>query len=328
VPGRLVGVGITLPAEAHLSLLLFIASLAVTLFAARMFARRLDRLGLRFGLPEVVIGLLTALAADGPEISSALFALIKGAHGVSVGVLVGSNTFNLATMLGLSALLAGRVCPPRGTLAVVGAASGAVTVIAVAALLGWIAPAVAVVLAAVVLVPYFVRELKAAEDAAEPVERISRVPWDDPTHHLLALIVVDVALIIAGSAGMVQAALTLGHEWGIPRVLLGTLVLGPLTSIPNAMTGVRLGLASRAQALVGEALNSNTINLAFGAVVPGLFVTLAASTLTDRLELWWLLGTTAVTLLLLARREGLGRLGGALLIALYGGFVAIALAGA
>ncbi len=313
--------------EAHLSVLLFIGSLAVTLFAARMFARRLDRLGVRFGFPEALIGLLSALAADGPEVSSALVALIKGQHQVGVGVLVGSNTFNIAAMLGVSAILAGRVCASRGTLALEGAVGGAITVLAVVALLGWIAPGVAAVLAVVVLVPYLVQTFKTAE-ASEAASQPAPAQSDDPTHHLLGLIVLDVALIIAGSIGMVEAALTLGRDWGISHALLGTLVLGPLTSIPNAVTGIRLGLASRAEALVGEALNSNTINLAFGVIVPGLFVTLAARTLTDRLELWWLIGTTAVTLALLARRGGLGRIGGAVLIALYAGFAAIAIAGA
>ena len=56
-----------------------------------------------------MIGLLTAVAADGPEISSALIALVKGAHTTSVGVLVGSNAFNLAAMIGVSALLTGCV---------------------------------------------------------------------------------------------------------------------------------------------------------------------------------------------------------------------------
>src|ERR1700761_2803253 len=99
---------------------LFAVSLGVTLAAARLFARRLDRLGVRFGFPEALIGLLTALAADGPEISSALFALVKGANDVGVGVLVGSNGFNLAAMIGLSALLAGRVRLARETLALEG----------------------------------------------------------------------------------------------------------------------------------------------------------------------------------------------------------------
>src|SRR5581483_3597613 len=224
-----------------------------------MFARRLDRIGARFGLPEVLIGLLTALAADGPEISSAVFALIKGQHGVGVGVLVGSCTFNIASMLGVSAIVAGRVRAERATLTLEGPVAAAITVIAVVALLGGIAPGVAGALALAVAVVYLIQILRTAEMATQ-VERPNSGS-DDPTHHLFGLIVLDVVLIIAGSAGMVQAALALGHSWGLSHALLGTLVLGPLTSIPNAMTGIRLGLASRAEALVGEALNSNTLNL-------------------------------------------------------------------
>ena len=102
------------------AVLLFVAALAVTLAAAATFARRLDRLGAKYGLPEVWIGLLTAFAADGPEVSSALVALIKGAHDASVGVIVGSNTFNLAAMIGASALIAGCVQVARNTLVLEG----------------------------------------------------------------------------------------------------------------------------------------------------------------------------------------------------------------
>src|SRR5438067_6961919 len=105
---------------------LFLVSLVVTLAAARLFARRLDRLGVRFGFPEALIGLLTALAADGPEISSALFALIKGANDVGIGVLVGSNGFNLAAMIGVSGVLAGGVLVARGTLLLEGSIGAAV----------------------------------------------------------------------------------------------------------------------------------------------------------------------------------------------------------
>src|SRR5438270_6829955 len=117
---------------------LFVLSLVVTLAAARLFARRLDRLGVRFGFPEALIGLLTALAADGPEISSALTALIKGAHDVGVGVLVGSNGFNLAAMIGLSALLAGRVRLPREVVLLEGSVGVLVTLLASALLLKWL----------------------------------------------------------------------------------------------------------------------------------------------------------------------------------------------
>src|SRR5215471_9044730 len=95
---------------------LFVASIALMLAASAVFARRLDHIGLRLGLPEAMLGLLTALAADAPEISSAIAALVQGEHGLAVGVVVGSNAFNLAAMLGLSAVVTARVRARHETL--------------------------------------------------------------------------------------------------------------------------------------------------------------------------------------------------------------------
>src|SRR5436305_6188255 len=172
---------------------LFLVSLAVTLAAARTFAVRLDRLGVRFGFPEALIGLLTALAADGPEISSALFALAKGDHNVSVGVLVGSNAFNLAAMIGVSGLLAGCVALPRATMLLEGLPGAAVTLIAVAALLQWIDAGVAAVLAAVVIVPYLVlviggRGGAGGEEVASELGGVGREAGAGPDHPVRGLL--------------------------------------------------------------------------------------------------------------------------------------------
>jgi cation:H+ antiporter len=340
---------------ALLAVLLFLVSLAVTLVAARLFARRLDWLGVRFGFPESLIGLLTALAADGPELSSALFALAKGANDVGVGVLVGSNGFNLAAMIGLSAFLAGRVRLARETLALEGLVGLLVTGLGAALLLRWLPPGAAAGLSALVLIPYLTLVIVGARlldrlhaGAGRPQSALSRlaralhehpgpersgpeslalVHSESPTHHLLGLIVVDVALIVAGSAGMVQAALTLAGDWHIPSTVLGVLILGPLTSLPNAVTAVRLGLAERGAALVGETFNSNTINLAAGVIVPSLFVTLAAVGTLGKLQLAWLFAATLVTLALLARPGGMRRGGAAVLIVLYFAFVVGTLVG-
>jgi cation:H+ antiporter len=318
---------------------LFLVSLAVTLAAARLFARRLDRLGVRFGFPEALIGLLTAVAADGPEISSALFALAKGAHDVGVGVLVGSNGFNLAAMIGLSALLTGRVRLARETLMFEGAVGLIITVLAAALLLRWLSPAGATILSTLIVAPYLAVVVAGPRFRGRRLSRLSRAlhehaatdrPPDtstDPTHHLLGLIAVDVVLIVGGSAGMVQSALSLAGDWHIPNVVLGFLILGPLTSIPNALTAIRLGLAGRGAALVGETFNSNTINLAFGVIVPSLFVMFAAVSTLGKLQLAWLIVATLVTLTALARRGGMRRAEAAVLVILYFAFVAGTLVG-
>ena len=312
--------------SAALAVPLFLVSLAVTLAAARLFARRLDRLGVRFGFPEALIGLLTAVAADGPEISSALFALAKGAHDVGVGVLVGSNGFNLAAMIGVSALVTGRVRLARETLLFEGTVGLIITLLASALLLRWLSPGGTTIASAVVAVPYLTVVIAGPRFRGHYLSRLSRAlhehaatdrPPDtssDPTHHLLALIVVDLILIVAGSAGMVQSALSLAGDWHISNAVLGFLILGPLTSIPNALTAVRLGLAGRGAALVGETFNSNTINLGFGVIVPSLFVTFAAVSTLGKLQLAWLIGATLVTMAALARPGGMNRAGGAVLV--------------
>lgn len=325
---------------------LFICSLALTLAAARVFARRLDRLGLRFGLPEALIGLLTALAADGPEISTALVALVKGAHSVSVGVLVGSNVFNLAAMIGVSAVLAGSVRLSREALWLEGLVGALATITTAAVLCGWLAPLPAVVVLACVLVPYvflllcgpaWLSRVRVAGRLVEWVAGVLayRQPVEpraatraDPARHLLALAVLDVALIVAGSAGMVQAALALGDRWRISGAVLGVLILAPLTSIPNALTAVRLGLARRGSALVGETFNSHTINLVAGVSVPALFIGVSRISALGRFDVAWLVAMTAVCLFLLARPGGLRRPGAAALISLYAAFVAVHLVAA
>ena len=323
---------------------LFVAALAVTLAAAATFARRLDRLGAKYGLPEVWIGLLTALAADGPEVSSALVALIKGAHDASVGVIVGSNTFNLAAMIGVSALLAGCVQVARNTLLLGrerragrhgdrdrtacrldfgrrrrssrSRASWAFTCSLCSAVSNSRTGSDSADS------PLCVKDRDSGEDESEARAHLSH---EFVTHHQIALMAIDVSLIVAGSFGMVQAALTLGDRWGIAPGVVGALILGPLTSLPNALTGVRLGRARRGAALVTEALNSNTINLVAGVALPSLFVTLAAKSAKDQLDLALLAVAMVATVALLAPRKGMGRAGAGLIMILYAAFVAVTL---
>jgi cation:H+ antiporter len=196
-----------------------------------------------------------------------------------------------------------------------------------------------VVLSALTLVPYLALVLGGSRLRGRHLRRLARAlhehseterppdPSTNPTHHLLALIVVDVILIVAGSAGMVEAALSLAGSWHISNAVLGVLILGPLTSIPNALTASRLGLAGRGAALVGETFNSNTINLGFGVIVPSLFVTFTVVTTTGKLQLAWLVAATLVTLASLARPGGMRRPDAVVLIILYFAFVAGTLVG-
>src|SRR6516225_9097688 len=86
---------------------LFCAGVVVSLAASWLLVSRLERLGERAGFSEAWLGLVAALAADAPEITSAVTALSRGQASVGAGVVIGSNVFNLAALLGLAAVVAG-----------------------------------------------------------------------------------------------------------------------------------------------------------------------------------------------------------------------------
>jgi Ca2+/Na+ antiporter len=77
---------------------------------------------------------------------------------------------------------------------------------------------------------------------------------------------------------------------------------------------------------MSETLNSNSINVAAGLALPAALGSLTSFSDLDVFGLAWLLGMTAVAVVLFGRRNGAGRPAGALLIVLYAVFVAIQVA--
>ena len=303
----------------------------MTLAAAAFFARRLDRVGLRLGLPETLLGLLTALAADAPETSSAIAAVVKGEHDVGLGVILGSNVFNLAAMVGLSAIIAGGVRIRREALAVEGAVGVTATVIVGALVLELVGPWVTLGLLAVVLVPYLTLLGLGPGRSPRTLRRFFGEPHR-PDHVLkhgervlvpALTLIPALAVIVAGATGMVDAGLRLADRWSVPDVIVGIVVLAILTSLPNAFTAVRLALQRRGSALVSETLNSNTTNLLFGISVPALFIGLGSTSALTGFDLGWLLFLNLVVLALLARTRGVGRSEGAAILLLYAVFVVV-----
>ena len=57
---------------------LFVVAAAFSLGASAVLVVRLERLGARLGLSEALLGLVAALAADTPEVTSAVTALAHG----------------------------------------------------------------------------------------------------------------------------------------------------------------------------------------------------------------------------------------------------------
>lgn len=98
--------------------------------------------------------MIAALAANTPEISSAVTALFIGQHDVGVGIIIGSSIFNLSALLGLSALIAGRLIVRRQGVIFNGAASLIVILALVLLVFKFISAPVSLMLLMLLLIPY------------------------------------------------------------------------------------------------------------------------------------------------------------------------------
>jgi cation:H+ antiporter len=301
-----------------LALLAFLLGLALSLGASEVLVNALSRLGLNLGLSAGALGLLVALGADSPEISSSVVATLSGARDVGVGVILGSNLFNLAALLGLPALIAGRVSFRRDLLALDGGVALLATLVVALLLVARVPPVLALVLMLVVIVPYVLV-------LARPVPGPSGDSRESRSFGPGLWLLPAIAAIAGGSALMVNMALLLGRRWHLSSALLGTVVLAALTSLPNAYAAVRLGLRRNGPAVVSEAFNSNTLNLLAGISLPALFIGGVAAAQGAGRDLVWLLAMTLAAIAIGALRQEFGRLSGVFLIAIYAAFLAVAM---
>jgi cation:H+ antiporter len=322
----------------------FVAGALVSLGTSWVLVTRIERIGGRLGASEAMLGLLAAVAADTPEISSAVSALAHDQQSVAAGVVLGSNVFNLAALLGLGAVVAGGIALHRRVVALEGGIGLWVAAVALLTVLHVTTPVVGLLLVFTILIPYVVLAglSSASRRARLGPSRIEQwlgvaiyeeeVELSEAIHPrrgrsadfvvgLVALVVVVTASIV-----MERAASTIGDRFSIPDIVVGTIVLAAVTSLPNAVAAVYLARRGRGAASLSTALNSNAINVTAGLLIPAAVLTIGPVTADVSLVTAWYLGLTGLVVGFAYLHRGLRRAVGALIVAAYVAFVATVIA--
>jgi cation:H+ antiporter len=327
-----------------IALIVFLGSLILSMMSSAVVAERLEQVGERLRFPAGLLGLVTALGADSPEITSALTALIGGQHDLGRGVIYGSNIFNLAFLLGSSALVAGVTVIGRANLILNGGAALAVTLIVGAQSAGLIGVTLTGLLLAVAVIPYFavlsmnpnklsllplpafiacwlVAAITSEQRDESADKRSDRSAGGGRLTTADALSILPLlSVIVASSIGLVKAAEVLGARWSVSQLVMGTFVVATLTGLPNLIASIRLATKGRGAALSSEAFNSNTLNLLVGAYLPTFFVGVPPLPHEGLVSMLWLAAMTTLALVIGIAGRGFGRWTGGLIIALYAAF--------
>jgi cation:H+ antiporter len=326
-----------------LSFFTFVVGAVVSLATSWVLVSRLERVGERLGLSEALLGVVAAFAADAPEITASITALAHHQATIGAGVVLGSNVFNLAALLGLGAVVAGRIRLHRKVVVFSGIVAMLVAVTCLFSVGGQLSAGTGLAVVLVILVPYVVllgahrRILGRTGPAKNPVAWLSATIVEEESELEEAIhprrgtagdaleAAGTLLVVVAASVAMERGAASLGVHFGVPEIVIGGLVLAAVTSLPNAVSAIYLARRGRGAAALSTALNSNSINVTAGLLIPAAIIGLARPSGSGLLVAGWYVGLTALTLVLAYSGHGLRRISGAVIIAAYALFVVVLL---
>ena len=94
----------------YLNIIIFVVGVAILVKGSDWFVDAAAALARSFKVPELVIGLtLVSIGTSLPELASSLCASFYGQSNFVIGNIVGSNTANIALILGVGLLLGGAI---------------------------------------------------------------------------------------------------------------------------------------------------------------------------------------------------------------------------
>jgi cation:H+ antiporter len=275
---------------------IFVVALGVTLAGAARYTILLERLTEHEHLSLELLGFGSALGANIPNYVASLAAFVGGHGLVGVGIIVGSNIYNIAVILSLAALatrgrgilLSDQVAGEVRYLAWLVAAMGGLMFLLVLTISIAPVPAqqilrVMLSLTILLLFTLVVRDAlrpSSGAGAGEALQDTAGVKAQIPLHLAVGAIILRALLALGvtlvGVVIMVQAGQASAADLGLSPVILSLVVLAVATSLPNTVVAYQLARTEGGGTSLEEILSSNAINLALGGALPLLIWTLRA----------------------------------------------------
>lgn len=280
------------------------------------------------GMSPLFIGLtLVGFGTSAPELVASLIAAFRDAPGIAVGNVVGSNIANVALILGVASLVAPLPVPRqafhRDALALAAAAVVAAGIILAGHLSRPVGLAMVALLVAYVTLTYRAERRHPDAESALHEQEAAQYPAS-PGGLLRPALVTVLALagVILGAKLLVDAAMTLARELGVPDSIIGLTVVAIGTSLPELVVSVLAAARGHGAVAVGNVVGSNIYNALF---ILGMTATVHPLDVPGRIaafDVWVLVGVTVLLLAYMLRGARIGRLSGLAFLALYAAYVA------
>lgn len=300
-----------------LSFLLFLLGLLLVWKGADFLIEGSGGLARRFGVRAFIVGLtVVSFGTSAPELVVNVLAATRGASGLAIGNVLGSNVANTLLILGAAALM-GTVHAQQSTLRWELPATAAATLLVAAMIyLPHNAGAVLSRLDALVLLVLFAGFLAYVYRLAKAGVRPPPVMSAMHPGRSIVLILLGAVGLGVGAHWLVDNGLAIAARFGLTEGFIGFFLIALGTSMPELAATIAAARKKQADIALGNIIGSNLFNLLFVLGVTGFITPLAAATDTP-LQLASAALAPLLVLAMFLPKKSLGTAAGVLLVVLY-----------
>jgi len=239
---------------------IFILSLAVLIWGSDIVIDQSEKIALRFGISEYVIGAtLVAVGTSLPEMAASITASLNHKPEIAVANVIGSNIFNITLVLAAVFIVAKNVDPHRDFFAKDSSWALFPVLIFILMILDGSFSRFDGFLLMILMFAYVLFLLRAGKEIIldEEEEKNAEIfNWVKVS----ILTLLGFILVIVGADHTIESASTIARSFGISDWIIGIIMISLGTSMPELMVSVTAALKGKADMAIGAIIGSNMAN--------------------------------------------------------------------
>jgi len=243
---------------------IFVISLAILIWGADLLIKQSEKIALRFGISEYVIGAtLIAVGTSLPEMAASIVANLNGKAEIAVANVIGSNILNITLVLASVFLMAKKITPDRDFFAKDSSWTLFPVFIFLAMGYDGVFDRFDAMLLLLLMGAYLLFLKNSASDVLsledEELKELEseKFSWSKTS----TLMFVGFLAVIFGADFTIESASNIARSLGVSEWIIGIIMVSLGTSLPELIVSIVAAIKGKADMAIGNIIGSNMANI-------------------------------------------------------------------
>ncbi|MFV0431041.1 MAG: calcium/sodium antiporter [Alphaproteobacteria bacterium] len=303
---------------------IFFLGFPALLLGADFLVKGSSAIAAKFGVPSVVIGLtIVAFGTSAPELLISVQSAIEGQVSMAVGNVVGSNIANILLILGAAPLFKTFITKNTVKRVDIILFSVSTLIITIALMLPFYGKVAAIISLIFFVYVIYNSWMDVKKDTSQETEETETSPNSQPLYLLIIYVIVGIIGLAKGADWLVDGGQKVALLLHISPAVVGLIFFAVGTSLPELATSIYAARKNEFGLALGNVVGSNIFNAMLVLPVAALFKNIPADRFVQIRDLPILFIASAILVYVTYKGLRITKLGGLLLLTLYGFWVVL-----